>query len=67
MPWLFPTGGENIGNFVSYDDPQSICEKARYIRTPPTGGTLRGGMIWEITMDSTPFQLLDALNSCMAN
>jgi chitinase len=67
VPWLFPTGSDNIGNFISYDDPQSICEKAHYIKAPPSGTALRGGMIWEITMDSTDFQLLDALNYCMVH
>lgn len=66
VPWLFPPNGAELGDFISYDDPQSIAEKGKYIKTPGSGSPLRGGMIWELTQDSTDFKLLDALNWGMA-
>ena len=47
--------------FISYDDPQSMAEKAKYIKAKGLGG----GMIWEITEDDSTYSLLNALNSNM--
>ena len=72
VPYL--TGNGTLQTFVSYDDEQSIGEKAQYI----VDHNLRGAIIWEITGDyietapnsgiisGTP--LVDTLNSifCVA-
>ena len=45
VPYLTGTGG--LQTFVSYDDENSIGEKAQYI----VDNNLRGAIIWEITGD----------------
>jgi chitinase len=54
------------GGMISYDDPQSICEKTGYL----LDNSLHGMIIWELSGDlmadySTP--LLDAINSKLSN
>ena len=45
VPYL--TGNGTLNTFVSYDNEQSIAEKAQYI----VDNNLRGAIIWEITGD----------------
>ena len=45
VPYL--TGNNGLNSFVSYDNPQSIAEKAAYV----VDHNLRGAIIWEITGD----------------
>ncbi len=71
VPYLL--GNSNLFTFVSYDDKQSIAQKAKYI----IDNNLRGAIIWEITGDyietydnsgiiaSTP--LADTLNFMFCN
>lgn len=51
VPWLY-----NGSTFISYDDPQSILEKGRYIRDTGLGGAA----IWELSQsaDGTLFRAL---------
>lgn len=51
VPWLY-----NGTSFISYEDGQSIGEKAKYIKSNKLGGA----MIWELGQDSNG-QLLDKL------
>jgi chitinase len=44
VPWLYDS---TSGTWVSYDDPQSVSEKARYVREKRLGGV----MIWELGGD----------------
>ena len=53
-PWLY---SHPARQFVSYDDPAAMAAKARYI----LAGGLRGAMIWEISMDDSTHDLLNAL------
>lgn len=45
VPYLLGSG--NLNTFVSYDNEQSIAEKASYI----VSNSLRGAIIWELTGD----------------
>lgn len=47
--------------WISYEDPQSLREKARYIRQQG----LRGAMFWELSADSGDHQLLHTLWEAM--
>lgn len=51
VPWLF-----NGSTFITYDDEESLTEKANYIKEKG----LIGAMIWELSQDSKG-QLLNAL------
>ncbi len=58
VPWIHvPT--LDGGTFITYDDPESIAEKARYLKTMGLGGA----MIWELDSDrrAPAPGLLDAL------
>jgi chitinase len=44
VPWLYDS---TSGTWVTYDDPQSIGEKVRYVRDHKLGGV----MIWELGGD----------------
>jgi chitinase len=44
VPWLYDS---TSGTWVSYDDPQSVGEKARYVREHSLGGVV----IWELGGD----------------
>lgn len=61
-PWLFnPSAqrfGQSVGVFISYDDPHSVAERTRLIRSLH----LRGAMAWEISQDSDEHALLRALS-----
>ncbi|MEA2708959.1 MAG: chitinase [Phycisphaerales bacterium] len=59
VPWLFD---EKTGLFVSYDDPQSLRDKAEYARNKHLGGV----MIWELSDDDEQASLLKALNAGLA-
>jgi chitinase len=52
VPWLY---NPQTGVFVSYDDPQSIAAKARYVREQGLGGI----MFWELGGDNG--ELLQAI------
>ena len=45
--------------FISYDDPESLRLKARYVR----GHNLGGVMIWELSQDDEKSSLLNALHA----
>lgn len=51
VPWLF-----NGSTFISYDDEESIFQKARYVKNKALGGA----MVWEISQDPDKI-LLNAL------
>ncbi len=51
--------GQMVGSFISYDDPQSIAERAQFIKAQG----LRGGMFWELSNDDNAHDLLNALSS----
>jgi chitinase len=53
VPWLF-----NGTTFISYDDEESLREKAEYINTM----NLAGAMIWELSQDPA-YVLLKALHA----
>jgi chitinase len=53
-PWLY---SHPARQFISYDNPAAMAAKARYI----LAGGLRGAMIWEISMDDSTHDLLNAL------
>ncbi|HLR68409.1 MAG TPA: glycosyl hydrolase family 18 protein [Virgibacillus sp.] len=54
VPWLF---NEETNMFLTYDNPKSIEQKAKFIKD----NDLRGGMIWSIGLDDKDHSLLDAL------
>ncbi len=54
-PYLW---NREIGRFITYDDPQSIAEKARFVRLHHLGGL----MYWEQSQDPSEV-LLDAIAS----
>jgi chitinase len=53
VPWLYDPG---TGVMVSYDDPDSINDKARYVKDKDLGGV----MIWELSQDDEQASLLRA-------
>ena len=61
VPWLYrpPAAGsaDELGTFISYDDPASIAQRVDLIQALG----LRGAMIWEISQDSDTHELLRAL------
>ena len=59
VPWLFAPGVEG-GHFVSYDDPQSVGEKVRFIQSRGYGGA----MFWEFSGDRNEL-LMDVLDSSL--
>ncbi|HSP35513.1 MAG TPA: glycosyl hydrolase family 18 protein, partial [Thermoanaerobaculia bacterium] len=54
-PYLW---SQSTGRFITYDDPQSLAEKARLVRKYNLGGI----MYWEHSEDPTEV-LLDAITS----
>jgi chitinase len=62
VPWLYAPKAEHpfgeVSAFISYDDPQSVARKARYVRRQG----LRGLMAWEVSQDSERHSLLRALS-----
>ena len=54
VPWLY---NEKSGTFISYDDPESLTDKALYVRTHHLGGM----MFWELNGDAGGV-LQDAIN-----
>lgn len=44
VPWLY---NKSTGTFITYEDPESIAYKAKYIKAKGLGGA----MIWEISQD----------------
>jgi chitinase len=61
-PWLFNPAterfGEQVGVFISYDDPQSIAERVDLVQRRQ----LRGAFFWEISQDSDAHDLVNALS-----
>jgi chitinase len=53
-PWLF---NKSTGTFITYEDPESIAIKAKYIKSQRLGGA----MLWEISQDFNN-TLLNQLN-----
>jgi chitinase len=51
--------GETVGSFISYDDPRSLAERARFIKEKG----LRGAMFWELSNDDNAHDLLNSLAS----
>jgi chitinase len=69
VPFLYGpniTSGLSGGMFVSYDDPQSIGEKVRYLKDKGLGGA----MFWELSGDirtvSDPNSLIGFVNKAFA-
>jgi chitinase len=56
VPWLYDT---ESGRMISYDDPESIGNKAAYVRQEGYGGV----MIWELSDDDEQSSLLTAIDS----
>lgn len=56
VPWLHDP---KSGLMISYDDAESLEQKAAYVRKQRLGGV----MIWEITADDRPHTLLNALHT----
>jgi chitinase len=56
VPWLY---NPQTRTFVSYEDPQSLTEKCRYIRT----NKLAGIMFWHYANDDANNTLLKTINS----
>jgi chitinase len=54
-PWLYSHGARQ---FISYDDPAALAAKARYA----VSSRLRGVMVWEISMDDSAHEEIDALS-----
>ena len=61
-PWLYnastPRFGQNVGVFISYDDPHSVAERAHYVQSRH----LRGAMFWEVSQDDNSHDLVNALS-----
>ena len=61
-PWLYnpsaPRFGQNVGVFISYDDPHSVAERAHYVQSRH----LRGAMFWEVSQDDNAHDLVNALS-----
>ncbi|MFL5760694.1 MAG: glycoside hydrolase family 18 protein [Thermomicrobiales bacterium] len=58
VPWLYDA---DSGRMISYDDPESIGNKAAYVRDNGYGGI----MIWELSDDDEESSLLTAINSSL--
>ncbi len=56
VPWLFDPA---TGVMMSYDDPESLANKAAYVRDQGLGGI----MIWELSDDDDQSSLLTAIGS----
>jgi chitinase len=54
VPWLYDATARVM---ISYDDPESLRDKARYARDQNLGGV----MIWELSQDDERSRLLSAL------
>jgi len=57
VPWLY---NPSTRTFVSYEDPQSIALKCRYVRSH----RLAGIMVWDMEDDDASGTLLKALDAC---
>jgi chitinase len=61
-PWLYNPAsarfGQTVGVFISYDDPRSVAERARYVEAR----NLRGAMFWEVSQDDDAHDLVGALS-----
>lgn len=55
VPYLWNASN---GVFISYDDPESLAEKARYVKD----NGLAGAMFWELSSDTGENALLDSVN-----
>ena len=65
-PFLFDPNGKNslgepTGSFISYTDPRAIY----YQTCHAAWENSKGVMFWEITQDSTDFQLIDAIHTAI--
>ncbi|MBI4508277.1 MAG: glycoside hydrolase family 18 protein, partial [Deltaproteobacteria bacterium] len=58
VPWLYSA---QEGIMISYDDPESMREKAKYVAEQDLGGV----MFWELSGDDTESSLLGALYSTL--
>lgn len=56
VPWLYD---EASGIMISYEDPESLAQKAAYVRANGLGGI----MFWEISQDTADSALLNAINA----
>jgi chitinase len=56
VPWLYDA---ESGRMISYDDPESLGNKAAYVRQEGFGGV----MIWELSDDDEQSSLLTAIDS----
>jgi chitinase len=58
VPWLYD---EKSGVMISYDDPESLRQKAEYVRKNNLGGV----MFWELSADDAQATLLGALHEVL--
>ncbi len=58
VPWLFDA---KRGIMISYDDPESLRAKARYVNSLRLGGM----MFWELSADTPDSALLTAIHSVL--
>jgi chitinase len=58
VPYLYHA---QTGVWITYEDPESLREKARYIKQQ----RLRGAMFWELSADDSGHQLLRTLSEAM--
>jgi chitinase len=58
VPYLYDAAGQV---WITYEDPESLKEKARYIKQQK----LRGAMFWELSADDSEHQLLRTLWGAM--
>ena len=58
VPWLFDA---KRGIMISYDDPESLRAKARYVNSLRLGGM----MFWELSADTPDSALLTAINTVL--
>jgi chitinase len=59
VPWLFNPA---TGVMISYDDPESLTNKAQYVLDNGLGGV----MFWELSGDTSDGALIGALHSTLA-
>lgn len=57
-PYLYHADKKEL---ISFDDPVSLAEKAKYVKEQKLGGI----MIWEITQDDADFTLLGSLGKAL--
>ena len=60
QPYLYSPSLQG-GSFIGYDDAESICAKAEFVKANNLGGL----MAWEITQNRNNDDLVAAMNNCL--